>query len=155
MHSDINLLMELLAIRLGGQTTPAKSLVMRDSGAGSVSARDPGPRSGKLMSMLRSLRAGLPHPQTARYDFCRHVYGEIALLNSVACHPLRISTVKPFPHSFQRVSANNKLGIDHCINFLFGRHPVIQRMSAGETAPLGAQISCSRYHLVALFWRNG
>ena len=67
--SDINLLMKQLAIRLGEQNTLAKSLVMRDSGAGTGSARDPGPRCGKLMCMLRSLRAGLPHPQTARYDF--------------------------------------------------------------------------------------
>ena len=52
-HSDINLL--------------------RDFGAGSGSARDPGSRSDKLLCMFRSLRAGLPHPQTARYDFCRYV----------------------------------------------------------------------------------
>ncbi len=49
IHSDINLLC--------------------DSGAGSGSARDPH----ILLCMLRSLRAGLPHPQTARYDFCRYV----------------------------------------------------------------------------------
>ncbi len=53
IHSDINLL--------------------RDSGAGSGSARDPH----ILLCMLRSLRAGLPHPRTARYDFCRYVYKSI------------------------------------------------------------------------------
>jgi hypothetical protein len=48
IHSDINLLMKLLAIWLSWQTTPTKPLVMRDSGAGSGGARAPGPRSGKL-----------------------------------------------------------------------------------------------------------
>ena len=71
LHSDINLLMKLLAIRLSEQTTLAKSLVIRNLGAGS--GGDPGLRSGKHPCTLRSLCSGLPHPQTARYDFCRYV----------------------------------------------------------------------------------
>ncbi len=64
MHSNINLLMKLLASRLGEQATLAKSLVMRDSVAGSGGARDPGPRSGKLTCT--------PH--------LRHVTGEASRL---------------------------------------------------------------------------
>ena len=73
IHSDINLLMKQLATRLGEQTTLAKSLVMRNSWAGSRGARHPGPGSGKLLCTLRCLCSGLPHPRTARHDFCRYV----------------------------------------------------------------------------------
>ena len=87
---------------------------MRDSGAGSGGARAPGPRSDNYMyapiaaltsdlagvfyqlSRMAIQSAALPHPQTARYDFCRYVYitgaevldGIVKLCGgkSISCH---------------------------------------------------------------------
>ena len=69
-HSDINLLMKLLAIPLSAMKHALSGWLCATPGQGRAVLA----LLTYLTCMLRALHPVLPYPKAARYDFCRYVY---------------------------------------------------------------------------------